>query len=204
MTAPRLSAPANPRHSSKSVEWASPPDVTAAARVVMGGIDLDPASSPAANRVVGARTFYTRAQDGLARVWDADRVWCNPPTPAAVWWRKLAHSWAHGFVDQAVFLGFSVEFLQTTQAARVAAAGPPLPLDFPICFPSSRLRFARIRGDRLDTRPKCPSHASCIVFLPPRAAPSRAVRTFVDVFGAFGRVTNVEGRAGRALSAIAS
>lgn len=61
-----------------SVEYYTPLEVVDAARVTLGGIDLDPASCVEANRTVRATKFYTLADDGLAQPWGG-RVWMNHP-----------------------------------------------------------------------------------------------------------------------------
>lgn len=65
---------------SGNVEFFTPPFIIEAARKVMGGIDLDPASCEAANRVVQAKRFYTRDNDALApsAKWRG-RVFMNHP-----------------------------------------------------------------------------------------------------------------------------
>lgn len=60
-------------------EWYAPAVIVEAARSVLGGIDVDPASSKIANETVKAGTFYDIAHDGLDnKKWEG-AVWMNPP-----------------------------------------------------------------------------------------------------------------------------
>ena len=64
--------------SSGENDWYTPPEIIESARVVLGGIDLDPASSVLAQDVVKAKTYYTKADNGLDKEW-AGKTWLNPP-----------------------------------------------------------------------------------------------------------------------------
>ena len=114
------------------------------------------------------------------------------------WWFKLATEYTAGSIDAAVWLGFSVESLTTTQRAR--PRGPdghplPTPLAFPICYPAERIAYVRgfddasaasltlfANDDLLGEGGDSPPHASYLAFLPPRVGTEQAIATFHDVF----------------------
>lgn len=65
--------------SSGAVEYYTPPEWTEAARECMGSIELDPASSLAANLSVMAERFFSESDDGLSQPWQAKTLWMNHP-----------------------------------------------------------------------------------------------------------------------------
>lgn len=64
---------------SGETEYYTPEEIIDAARRVMGGIELDPASSQGANQVVRAERIFTSADDGLSQPWVAKSCWMNHP-----------------------------------------------------------------------------------------------------------------------------
>ena len=189
----------NPRHSSESIEHFTPPEIIEAARQVLGVIDLDPASSKLANdRLVHAKTFYDLSVNGFVLPWKG-RVFLNPPgglctaegipipkeerkrgkSSMKLWWDRLAREWMRGTVSSAVFVGFSVELLQSAQAFAVH------PLCFPMCVPAQRLRFITLEDGWLKPG-KQPTHANFVAFLPDRDDTVRQVAAFMRLFVSFG------------------
>jgi ParB family chromosome partitioning protein len=63
---------------SLSNEHYTPRKYIAAAREVLGGIDLDPASCADANEIVGATRFFGKKDKSLEKPWGG-LVWLNPP-----------------------------------------------------------------------------------------------------------------------------
>ena len=175
-----MTAATNAQHSAESSDWYTPPEYIEAARQALGGtIDLDPATSPAAQVNVKARSTCYANEDGLARVW-AGAVFCNPPTPPRLWWEKLARAYVAGAVPRAVFIAYSLE--QLSQSQRWAElAGLPSMLDGLVCIPRRRIAYLRSVDGRL-AKGSAPPHASAIVGL------GIDRRTFAAAFGGFGRV----------------
>lgn len=63
---------------SKKDELYTPPKIIKKARIVMGEIDLDPASDSEANKIVKAKKFFTKKDNTLKQSWNG-KVWLNPP-----------------------------------------------------------------------------------------------------------------------------
>jgi ParB family chromosome partitioning protein len=175
----------NARLSCDSDSWYTPAPYVDAARAVLGAIDLDPASHADANVIVQAARFYTAADDGLRQPWDG-RLCLNPLGGLVPqFWRKAVTA----PIATCVWIGYSLEQLQTLQRAKA----PRTPLEFPLCFPSKRIAFIEssakrdVRFTKLRTQGKplteatSPSHASYIAYIGPH------VETFVRVFATFGQ-----------------
>lgn len=184
--------------SSATPEHGTPPEIVRAARRVMGGIDLDPATSEEFQQVVQAERYYTRQDDGLRRLWSG-RVFLNPPSGengslVKRFWDALVELWHYEEVTEAIWVGFSIDQLQTLQNT---SYGGPLSRKFPLCIPRQRLRFstsletvqAGLFGDA-DPTPvtgDSPTKPNFIAYLPP-AGDAMAGQRFLAEFEQFGEV----------------
>ncbi len=165
----------------KSNEWFTPSKYIEAAREVMGGIDLDPASCELANRTVRARRYFTKEDNGLSREWKAEKVYLNPPygrsqtpgqkTHQGYWIEKLVRHYQQGDIAQAILL--------TTNRADTSWFRPLW--DFPICFTENKVGFyVPSRGKVLQ---ECSHiHGTIFVYL------GLYEYRFIEVFSQFGPV----------------
>jgi ParB family chromosome partitioning protein len=150
-------------------EWYTPPQFIQSARAVMGGIDLDPASSEIANRTVGASKFFTKDDDGLAQKWGGN-VWMNPPYAQPLM-SQFAEAISSKYEEQEftqgiVLVNNATETQWFQRMASVASA---------VCFPKSRIRFLDPQGN-----PGAPLQGQAIIYF------GQFPMAFVDEFKQYG------------------
>lgn len=165
---------ANPRHSSAKENWGTPSWIVEASRKVLSGIDLDPASSAKANKIIQAEHYYTKAKNGLSRPWGyaaedltiIRSVFLNPPggktddgkSKVKLWWQKMMAEHEQPYFRHGLFLSFSIEACQVTQINSEYSL-----LDFPTCFFKRRVDYI----DPATGKPvKGNTHSSCITYVP--------------------------------------
>lgn len=160
-----------------SNEWYTPAKYVDAAREVMGGIDLDPASCEMANKVVRASRYYTQKENGLMRSWTASTIWLNPPYGHTQGGASMSHQRA-----------FAEKLLREYAASTIGQAillslGNPNSVwfqpffDFTVCFYRGHIDFYRPDGSTGTF-----GFPLAFVYLGPNE------QRFAHVFSKFGRI----------------
>jgi ParB family chromosome partitioning protein len=143
-------------HNSGNNEWYTPPEFIEAARRVFRqttnpcecdgdgccciDIELDPATSETAQRIVKAAAYYTAEHDGLAHRWHGT-VWLNPPYSQPLigqFINKLVGHINGNDVPQAIVL--------VNNGTDTAWGQMLLDNASAVCFPSRRIKFHDANG----------------------------------------------------------
>ena len=151
-------------------DWRTPRKFLDAAREVMGGIDLDPATSKEANETVDATLIYTEDDDGLQQPWKG-RVWLNPPYGgnARLFIERLMREYEVGNVTAACTLVNS----HPTETKWFQQL-----FDHAICFVAGRIDF----GGPSRAVSTTSTHGSAVAYL------GKDREKFAKVFSQFGSV----------------
>jgi len=180
------------QHSSVSNEHYTPKYIVEAARECMGGIDLDPASCDKAQQWIQTHNYFTKQDDGLNQKWYG-RVFLNPPggkignkSSQKVWWQRLVDEYYTGLVNEAIFVAFNIELLQTTQILNPLYYAILNPLyyaaRYTFCIPKKRIAFL----DENHQSQEQPTHSNVIVYL------GNSDSSFSDCFSDIGIVITGE------------
>lgn len=156
-------------------EWYTPEEYIAAARNVLGTIDLDPASSDIANMTVKAATYYTAETNGLEQEW-AGNVWMNPPYAGELigqFTAKLVHHVQQYDVREAIVLVNNATETAWFQELVAEASA--------VAFPRGRVRFWKPDGT-----PGAPLQGQAILYIGANG------ERFINEFARFGWCANVE------------
>jgi len=155
-------------------EWYTPETYLIAARDVMGGIDLDPATSSLANERVRAECIFTEDDNGLIHDWHG-RVWLNPPysQPAIAHFAdKVVAEYSQGNIDAAIVLTHN--YTDTAWFHTLAKASAA------ICFTRGRIAF-----ESPDGRKASPTQGQAFFYF------GESKQLFVKVFVDIGVVVEV-------------
>jgi len=150
-------------------EWYTPQKYIDAARLVMGEIDCDPATTEAVNKRIKARKLYTQERTGLGKVWGTT-VFMNPPYKQPLvseFCNAFADKYEGGEIVQGIVLINNIT--ETDIGQRL------LNLCSAACFPNERVKFLDING-----KPGAPLQGQMIIYFGP------AGMTFRSVFKEFG------------------
>lgn len=131
-------------------EWYTPEKYIESARLVMGSIDLDPASSEIANKTVKAKKYYSQQDNGLNKKWSGN-VWLNPP---------YSKDLINDFILKASEENVQNICVLVNNATETAWGQALLNIADCVCFISKRIKFL----DHTGTPAKSPLQGQMVIF----------------------------------------
>jgi len=123
-------------------EWYTPPEYVELARLVLGHIDLDPASNEYAQSWIQAGQYFTQENDALFQDWRGT-VWLNPPyaQPGMTQFiEKFLEEFDKGDIPAAILLTHNTTETKWFQKLIEKSTA--------ICFPSRRIPFVSETGEK--------------------------------------------------------
>jgi DNA N-6-adenine-methyltransferase (Dam) len=157
------------------IEWYTPRKYLDAAIAIMGAIDLDPASSQAAQAHVKAKTYFTIEQDGLLQPWTG-RVFLNPPYAMPFikqFTTKMVESFVAGHMAEGILLTNNATDTEWFHLAMNACTG--------LCLTRGRISFLEASDGELTEKPS-PTHGQAFFYFGPH------LETFAKTFREFGTI----------------
>lgn len=150
-------------------EWYTPECYIKSARIVMGSIDLDPASSGIANQTVKANLIYTQEDDGLIKEWFGN-VWMNPPYSQPLIYQFIEKLIESDNIKQAIIL---VNNATETKWGQLLIKHSDA-----VCFHQGRIRFIDKYGNLGDA----PLQGQMICYI------GTEVNQFINEFNQYGTI----------------
>ena len=119
-------------------EWYTPEYLIESARLVLGNIDLDPASSELANKTVKAGMYYTKEKSGIDKNWFGN-VWLNPPyaQPLISQFSQAVINKRKGYKQAIILVNNATETNWLQEMIRISDC---------ICLLKSRVKFIDMDG----------------------------------------------------------
>lgn len=161
-------------HNSGNNEWYTPPNFIDSVRLVLGQIDLDPASNEIAQEVIKASTYYTQETNGLDKDW-VGKVFMNPPYSAGLlkqFISKLVREYNSGNVSEFIVL--------VNNATETGWFSDLSTISEAVCFTEKRIRFHSIDGVQ-----KTPLQGQAFLY------GGKRPRVFADVFKKHGMICKI-------------
>lgn len=168
----------------ETIELYTPARYIALVKTFFGGkIDLDPATCEAAQKIVGAKRYFTLADNGLTKPWQG-KIFLNPPYGKSaefsqkVWTRYLLDELDNGNVQEAILL---------VKTSTGDAWFQEL-WKYPICFVDHRILFYGPQAvTKKEGKPVKGWFSNVIVYLAPKLDGKRLAK-FCDVFSQIGHI----------------